>query len=437
VKSIVRHTELLNPAALVVACVMLASACATGDPPAPSAPDTAPIAAAESAPAAAPPATPAEPAEPAAPVARAGVPLPIDDTVQRAGERLFGDAYSVLGDAPRELVVDPLIDARTGAQTVGSVAVGERLAALVASRYPMWAVKPLSRETLARSPLLLIGTLTPVDLNGAADDPPDAYRLWLTLADLRSGHIVAKRLDRATTDSVDAQPTRFFHDSPVWRRDRRVAAYVDSTQIDARVGASLDPLYLKQLPATALLNEAIAAYNDDRLAPAQRLFVDAARLADADDLRVLNGRYLTSWRLGQRQDAERTAARIVAHGLFSGQLSLLLPFEPASATLRPGADVRASYRLWVREVARQVNERRACLRVVGHTSRRGSAQAAEALALRQAAVVRWSLARAAPASARRFSAEGAGWRDNLTGLGTDDARDAFDRRVELRVVDCP
>ena len=36
----------------------------------------------------------------------------------------------------------------------------------------------------------------------------------------------------------------------------------------------------------------------------------------------------------------------------------------------------------------------------------------------------------------RLSAAGVGSREALIGLGTDDQRDALDRRVEFRVVDC-
>jgi len=42
----------------------------------------------------------------------------------------------------------------------------------------------------------------------------------------------------------------------------------------------------------------------------------------------------------------------------------------------------------------------------------------------------------APGLARRIATHGVGWRENLVGSGTDDARDAVDRRVEFRVVPC-
>ena len=370
----------------------------------------------------------------------ASTPLALDAVVQRAAEKLFSDAQALLGHSRRDLVIDPLIDANTGQQTIGSAAVGTQLARIVSDKFPIWTVRALSRKGLGDAPLLLLGTLTPVNLGptpSAETRAVEVFSLWLTLADLRTGKIVAKRLDRAAPASVNAEPTRFFRDSATTLKDRAVTAYVNSCQVDARIGEPLDPLYLMRLPAAARLNEAINAYNDDKLAVAHRLFADAARLADADDLRVLNGRYLTSWRLGRKPEAAQVLARIVNQGLNDKRLALKILFEPGTPTMLGAADLRVQYRLWLREVARQSAARKSCLRVVGHGSRIGSAAASDVLSLQRAAVVRWILAKDAPASAKRFSAAGVGWRENLIGLGTDDLRDALDRRIEFRVADCP
>jgi hypothetical protein len=50
--------------------------------------------------------------------------------------------------------------------------------------------------------------------------------------------------------------------------------------------------------------------------------------------------------------------------------------------------------------------------------------------------VRRMLERDNRALGTKLSAAGVGSREALVGLGTDDVRDALDRRVEFRVVDC-
>ena len=364
-------------------------------------------------------------------------PETLDSVVQRAGDRLFSDALRVLGDGRRSLVIDPFIDANTGQQTLSSVAAGSKLARLVTERFRHWTVRPFDRKALADGPLLLIGTLTPTPLGDSSNGAPGAYRLWLTLVDLRSGTIAAKRLDRATLASVNAEPLPFFGDSPTWHLDRTTQAYVNSCQVQARVGERVDTLYLWRLPAAALVHEAIGAYHDKKFSQARRLFVQASDIADPNDLRVLNGRYLASWRLGARDDAAQELKRLVANGLASKSLPLKVLFQPGRTVMLPGADPREQYRQWIREVARQANATQQCLRVVGHVSRGSAAPTSVELSQRRAATVRWLLAQAAPASSSRFTAQGVGWRDNLIGLGHDDQTDALDRRIEFRVVDCP
>src|SRR6185369_15453585 len=110
-----------------------------------------------------PPPSPQQPAAPApAPAARPAptpplVAAPFADAVARAGDRLLQDATAALGTGPRELVIDPLIDANTGQQTNSTVQMGGQLAGLITRRVPTWNVQALTRSALAAKPLLLIG----------------------------------------------------------------------------------------------------------------------------------------------------------------------------------------------------------------------------------------------------------------------------------------
>ena len=73
----------------------------------------------------------------------------------------------------------------------------------------------------------------------------------------------------------------------------------------------------------------------------------------------------------------------------------------------------------------------------GHTSRTGPEPLNERLSLMRAQYIKQRLDAGAPGVAKRTSAVGKGSRENISGLGTDDARDALDRRVEFKVMDCP
>jgi outer membrane protein OmpA-like peptidoglycan-associated protein len=366
----------------------------------------------------------------------APAPIPFDAAIARAGQELLAQARNQLGTEPRTVVIDPLIDANTGAQTVSSVRMGAQLQGLISTQYKNWQVQPLTRQALATQPLLLIGTLTPVNVERAIDTPPDAFRVWLTLIDLRTGRVVAKQLDRSTVDSVNPEPLKFYQDSPTWTKDSTVLGYINSCQINTKIGDPADPEYLARLPAAAVLNEAIMAYDAGKLPVAQKLYKEAEPLADPGDLRVLNGLYLTSWQLGQRDAARDAFGKLVESGLELKRLPLKILFQPGKTAFNDAGDLPQQYKIWIEAVGQQAGKVSSCVRIVGHTSRTGSASVNERLSRQRAETVQKMLQQNNRTLAARLSVAGVGSKEALVGLGTDDQRDALDRRVEFRVVDC-
>ncbi len=363
-------------------------------------------------------------------------PIPFEGAVARAGQDLFAQARAQLGGENRALVVDPLIDANTGGQTVSTARMGTQLESIVKTRYNGWSVKPLTRQALAEKPLLLIGTLTPVTVERSVDTQPDAYRVWLTLIDLRTGRVIAKQIDRATVGSVNAEPLPYYRDSPTWHKDKTVMGYINSCQINTKIGDPADPEYLARLPGAAVINEAILAYGDGKIPQANKLYKEAEPLADPGDLRVLNGLYLTSWQLGQREAATQAFGKLVDSGLESKRLPVKMLFQPGRTSFNQVGDLQQQYQIWLTSLAQQTGKAAACVRIVGHTSRTGSARANETLSRQRAEAVQKMLEQRNRSLSTRLTAAGVGSKEALVGLGTDDQRDALDRRVEFRVVDC-
>ena len=423
---------------------LLAGCTSAGGPPAPMNAPPAPAVATA-------PATPPAPAGRAAPAAQtappatapsasvnlvAPAPVNFEDSIARAGQSLFLQAAPIVGNEVRVLVIDPLIDANTGAQTVSTVKMGEQLESIAKSRNAKWSVRPLTRESLAQKPLLLIGTLTPVTVERSIDAVPDAFRVWLTLIDLRTGKVIAKQIDRATVDSVNPQPLKFYQDSPTWHKDKTVLGYINSCQVNTKVGDPADPDYLGRLPAAAVVNEAILAYDSGKVPLANKLYKEAEPLADPGDLRVLNGLYITSWQLGQRDAARDAFGKLVESGLELKRLPVKLLFQPGKTQFNVVGDLPQQYEMWIASLAQKAGKTSSCVRIVGHTSRTGSARANEALSRQRAETVQRMLEHDNRALAAKLSAAGVGSREALVGLGTDDVRDALDRRVEFRVIDC-
>ena len=363
-------------------------------------------------------------------------PVPFETAVERAARRLVDQAAAQVGPGPRTVIIDPLVDANTGAQTVSTDNMGRQLARLVAQLRPEWTVKPLTRATLQEKPLLLIGTLTANTARRSVDTVPDGFRVWLSAIDLRTGTVVAKQLDRSTVDSVNPEPLKFFADSPTWHRDRTVEGYINSCQVKTAIGDPADPDYLARLPAVAVVNEAIAAYASGRMPQARSLYEEAATLADKGDLRVLNGLYLTNWQLGARDKAKDAFGRLVASGLELKRLPIKMLFTPGTTQFQAIGDLPQQYAVWLDALSQQARSSDVCINVVGHTSRTGSAVVNERLSRQRAETIKALLERNQRTLATRLRASGVGSKEALVGLGTDDLRDALDRRVEFRVVGC-
>src|SRR3982074_2811336 len=138
------------------------------------------------------PTTQAVPSPPAPPT-----PVPFDDALLRAANDLFSKATVPPGDGKIELVIDPLIDGISGAQSTATRLMQERIVALGRRAYPRFEFRPFSTEALLRAPVVLIGTFTAINNAGVADGPRDVYRICLALADLRSKSIVSKGVARA------------------------------------------------------------------------------------------------------------------------------------------------------------------------------------------------------------------------------------------------
>lgn len=389
----------------------------------------------------------ARPVKPAAPV-------PLERAVLNAADALFDAAAKVysLPGPPRELVVDPIIDASTGQQTAATGRVAKMLADEVNARRTWLALRAFDEQVLARSPLLLLGTLTAIDAHGDVGARSNTFALTLALVDLASGRVVARARSHAFEDSVDAQPSAFFRDAPFWRRDRALVAHTHTVHRtgpqDGRGGAlteepagdtqgdSADSAYLAGLPVASILVRAITAYQDGRYRDALGLFRQADKLADVSDTRVLNGLYLSATKAGQSAEAEKALARFVGAGLDDQGLSLAIRFAPGGVQFAPDAQARSQYPSWLRTIARQVAAKSACLAVIGHAGHVGTLDASDELTTRRAAALRQRLEASTPGLRGRISSSGAGFRKTLVGLGTDDLRDALDRRVEFMVEQC-
>lgn len=333
--------------------------------------------------------------------------------------------------AKKSVTIDPMIDAASGQQTGATQALEQRVSARLREKHAQFDLVAFDRNNVRSVQYLLVGTLT----RAAGDTPRRPYRIQLALVDVAARKVIAQSSALARDQGLDSRPSPYYEDSPVLVKDQVVDGYVRTTQTTP--GRAADAHYLDRLVASAIIKDATTAYNASRYQESLGLYKESMGTAEGEELRSLNGVYLSSWKLGRMAEAEEAFGKVVAYGLNTRNLGVKFLFNPGTTDFWSDSKISGPYPMWLRQIARQAGTARTCVDVVGHTSRTGSAPTNDRLSLARAAMIRERLvAEAGGDLSGRTKASGMGWRENLVGTGTDDVTDALDRRVEFRIVDC-
>ena len=357
----------------------------------------------------------------------------LDQAVAFATDSLAAQLQKMPGllakmEAKRPVLMDPSLDAASGQQTALTRQFDQKVTDRLRAQ-PLFDMLPFQQASLARAQYLLVGTITRLEVGRGA------YQIHLALAELKTGQIVAQASSRSRDEGFDTTPTAYYRDTPVLMlKDKVVEGYIRTAH--TAVGQKADAAYLERVAAAAVISEATALYNAERYKDALGLYRSALETPAGEQMRTLNGIYLSSWKLGNVAEAEQAFGKLVALGLAHKALGVKFLFNPGTTDFWSDPKVNGPYGLWLRQIARQAAGSKVCLEVVGHTSRTGSEAVNDRLSAQRAAAIQRRLEAESSALVGRMKASGVGYRENLIGTGTDDASDSLDRRVEFKVNNC-
>jgi len=366
--------------------------------------------------------------------------LPFDQAVAQSSDGLAGQTQKLPAFlakveskiTKRGVVLDPMLDATTGQQTAATVLLENRVTERLTTKFDQFEILPFQSANLSRAQYLLTGTMTRVENGGGGKKR--ALRINLALTDLKSGTVVAQASALAKDEGLDHTPLAYYRDSPVLVKDQVIEGYARTSATPP--GQRGDAFYLDRIAAATLINEATTLYNQERYVEALGQYRSALATPTGEQLRVLNGIYLTNAKLGRTAEAEQAFGRVVALGIAYNQLGVKFLFNPGSTEFWSDSKVSGPYVMWLRQIAKESTTARACMDIVGHTSKTGSEQANDALSLQRANFIRQRLTADAPVLGARTKTSGMGFRQNIIGSGTDNAVDALDRRVEFKIIPC-
>ena len=240
----------------------------------------------------------------------------------------------------------------------------------------------------------------------------------------------------ARDDGLDHTPLAYYHDSPVLVKDKVIEGYARTSatppgQRGRRATTS------SASPRRPLIHEATTLYNAERYVEALGRYRSALAMPTGEQLRIVNGIYLASAKLGRTAEAEQAFGRVVALGIAYNELGVKFLFNPGSTDVlvRPEGerrlpDVAAPDR--AREHRREgLHEHRR-----PHQPDRLGADQRRALAAARQLHPRSASPPKPQSLAAKTKPSGMGFRQNIVGSGTDNAVDALDRRVEFKIVPC-
>jgi hypothetical protein len=358
--------------------------------------------------------------------------LLFDQAVAQATDGLVAQTQTFLAKigGKRGVVLDPMIDAGSGHQTAATQLLQDKVTERVGAKFENVEIMPFQRANLDKARYLLTGTMTRL----AVDQPRGPLRIDLALTELASGNVVAQSSAVARDEGLDHTPLPYYRDTPMPTKDRVVEGYVRTTATPP--GQHADAYYLQRLAVAPVIKDATSAYNAERYQDALTQYNAAGDAATGEQLRVLNGIYLSSEKLGRKAEAEQAFGKLVAYGIANQQLGVKFLFNPGTTVFWSEQKISGPYPMWLREIAKASADARVCMDIIGHTSHTGSVAYNDTLSMQRARYIRQRLIGEAGVLGDRTTPSGKGFRENIIGSGTDDAVDALDRRVEFRIVSC-
>jgi outer membrane protein OmpA-like peptidoglycan-associated protein len=364
--------------------------------------------------------------------------LPFEEAVAQATDGLVAQTQKLPAFlakveariAKRGVVLDPMLDATSGQQTNATQLLERRVTERMDSKFDSIEILPFQSANLGKAQYLLTGTMTRVQ-TGKNKGP---LQINLALTELKSGNVVAQASALARDEGLNHTPLPYYQDSPVLVKDQVINGYVKTSATPP--GQRADAYYIERVAVATVISDATALYNAEKYQEALAQYRAAGGAPGGEQLRVLNGIYLANTKLGRTAEAELAFGKIVAYGISYNQLGVKFLFNPGSTVFWSDPKVSGPYAMWLRQIAKEGTAAKACMNIVGHTSRTGSEQTNDALSMQRATYIRQRLSAEAAPLGERAKPSGMGFRENIVGSGTDNSVDALDRRVEFKIVPC-
>lgn len=323
---------------------------------------------------------------------------------------------------PTPIVVGPTVTLASGEITRSGRELQTFLLLDLQEMLPDRQVARLGAHTLENSTQIITGE---VAYEKPPPNKPDEAWFLIKLAFTKGGGKgQGNAVFRVNARNFDPTPSRFFQNSPIFQYSGGTATALPGTTT-----------YQTTLAHLGRIDRGVVAFETADYATSESAFRDAAA-DDKTDLLALSGIYQSTLAQGKTAEADQALDNLIDAGIRQGSLSFKFLFRVRSPELRDDFEMSKYYSQWLARTANRVAQANQCMTIEGHASRSGTAEFNEKLSLLRAQMVVSILAKANPRLKTRLTAIGHGFNKNIVGSGTDDAKDAVDRRVEFKLHSC-
>jgi len=339
-------------------------------------------------------------------------------------------SMGLMGSGKKIFLIEPFIEENTGA-VVKASRVGEDLFKQEAQKnFSDFAVERMSTEKLSAADYIINGTFLYEPLpNRDAQSGKKFYHFLSSIFDRKTGIVVANADIWISDANLDVIPVV---DGPMIAKDERTKGIGVISRLSA--GSKIDQEYYNALGTSALLSDAKTAYEQKDYQKALAIYSKAAERADGQSMETYTGLYDSSLKLKNLDVAEEAFTKLIGIAVVNNSLSSRFLFEVNKTEFK--AEKKEEYQLWLRKIAQYFSGNDKCLTIIGHSSKTGIPEYNVKLSQQRAEAIREAMSHESPPIKKKSKALGEGFEQCKVCSGTDDNKDAVDRRVEFTVVNC-
>jgi len=320
-------------------------------------------------------------------------------------------------------------------------------------RFEKLSILPLSQESLKQAKYFMYGIfrLEPATFI-AGKTVEKRYHVHAVIVDeqVQPKVVVAKADVWIANKMVHLSPTKEGVDSPVYLRDTGLEQLVRFV-ITSRPGDIVNSITSSEVDA--IMADASQAYAVGKLDSALELYNKVAQRPDGRRLGVYSALFQIYYQQGNMTEAKEALRQMTALGVAEMKLDFKFLFKVNSVEFGRAKSGQSEteetsnwirqYPFWIEAVGEYFEKSSECVEIIGYASRTGNADYNRKLSLNRATRIKTLIIeKFRGVNAKVSSVQGKGFDECELSeprgicLGTDDERDAYDRRVEFKILNC-